>query len=38
LWRAEPGKYGIELARSAADVQARTEIELTAPVRISVRD
>jgi beta-glucosidase len=37
-WRVEAGKYGIELARSAEDVQARVELELPARVSVPVRD
>lgn len=37
-WRAEPGKYGIELARSVEDVRQRAEIELPAPLQIPVGD
>jgi beta-glucosidase len=35
-WRAEAGKYGIEVARSAEDVQARGEVVLPAPLGIPV--
>lgn len=38
VWRVEPGKYGIELARSVDDVQARVEIELPSLVRVAVGD
>lgn len=38
VWRVEPGKYGVELARSVEDVQAKAQIEVPALVRIAVRD
>ena len=37
-WRAEAGKYGIEVARSAEDVQAKGELVLPAPLGIPVGD
>jgi beta-glucosidase len=37
-WLAEPGKYGIEVARSVADVQLRAELTLPAPLSVSVAD
>ena len=35
-WQAEPGKYGIELGRSAADVQVKGEVVLPAAIAIPV--
>jgi beta-glucosidase len=37
-WQADAGKYGIELARSAEDVQATGEVVLRAPIAIGVGD
>jgi beta-glucosidase len=37
-WRAESGRYGIELARSTDDVQAKTELTLPQALTVDVRD
>jgi beta-glucosidase len=37
-WRAEPGKYGIEIARSVENVQLRGELVLPAPLSVPVGD
>jgi beta-glucosidase len=37
-WRAESGRYGIELARSADDIHAKTEITLPQAITVDVRD
>jgi beta-glucosidase len=37
-WRADPGTYTVEVARSSEDIQATSEIRLTRPLRVSVSD
>jgi beta-glucosidase len=37
-WQADAGKYGIEIARAAGDVQVRGEIALSAPLTVGVGD
>jgi beta-glucosidase len=37
-WLAEPGKYGIEVSRSVADVQLRGELTLPAAIPVAVGD
>jgi hypothetical protein len=37
-WRAPAGSYGVELARSAEDVEARAEVRLTEALDVDVRD
>ncbi|HTV20223.1 MAG TPA: glycoside hydrolase family 3 protein [Polyangiaceae bacterium] len=37
-WQADPGKYTIELARSADDVESRTEITLARPLTLDPKD
>jgi len=37
-WLAEPGKYGIEVARSVEDVQLRGELVLPLPITVPVAD